>query len=154
MATLDLSTAEDRVRLNIGDTSDIAFLTTAEITYSLSVNNNNENAATKQCAQFILARVAYSGHERLDKLEFYGDTVFNQYMRFLKEVVNNPTYNATAGIYVGGQDLLDVQANLQDSTLVQKRIINYPKDSYRDDDKSLYNVPDIEEDGYNYFSNY
>ena len=64
MATLDLSTAVDRVRLIIGDTSDIEWLSDTEIEYALSSNNDNENAASKRCAQFILARMAYSGHER------------------------------------------------------------------------------------------
>lgn len=154
MATLDLTKPEDRVRLNLGDTSDIPFLTTTEITYSLTANDGNENAATKQCAQFILAKMAYSGHEKLGSLEFWGDTVFSQYRTFLRDVVNNPVYSGTAGVYVGGMNLADVQANLQDSTLVQKRIINYPKDSYDDSDQNLYSVPDIESDGYDYFSNY
>jgi len=154
MATLDLNTPEDRVRLNLGDTSDIPFLATAEITYSLTVNNGNENAATKQCAQFILAKMAYNGHEKLGQLEFWGETVFNQFRTYLRDIVNNPIYSGIAGIYVGGMELADVQANLQDSTLVQKRIINYPKDSYDDSDLTLYRVPDVDDEGYDYFSNY
>lgn len=131
MATLDLSTAVDRVRLTIGDTSDMEWLSDTEIEYALSSNNNNENAAAKQCAQFILARMAYSGHERLDKLEFWGDA-FDKYMRFLKEVINSSTMNGTAGIYVGGMDKAEFINNANDDTLVQRAVPSYFRDVYED----------------------
>jgi len=154
MATLDLNDPADVVRLNIGDTSDIEWLSDTEIQFALDANAGNVVAATKQSAMYILARMAFSGRERLDKLEFYGSEVYNNYLKFLKEVINNATLNASAGVYVGGMNLADVQANLQDSTLVQKRIINYPAGSYDDSDLNLYRVPDVEKDGYDYFSNY
>lgn len=150
MATLDLSTAVDRIRLAIGDTADTEWLSDTEINYALSSNENNEKAAIKTSAQFILARMAYSGHERLDKLEFWGDS-FEKYMRFLKEVINNPSLNATGGVYVAGMLKDDVVANIQDTTIVQHKLPAFPYQDYDDSNKNLYG---IESDGYDYFSNY
>lgn len=135
MATLDLSSATDRVRLNIGDTSDIPWLADTEIDYALSYNNNNEAAATKQCASFILARMAYNGHEKLDKLEFYGSEVFNNYLTFLKQVINNSVFNATGGIYVAGLLKDDVAANNIDPTIVQHKLPVYPYEDYNNEDE-------------------
>lgn len=140
MATLDLSSATDRVRLNIGDTSDIPWLADTEIDYALSYNNNNEAAATKQCASFILARMAYNGHEKLDKLEFFGSDVFNQYMRFLKDVLNNSVYNAMGGIFVAGMNLEDTRNNKLDTTIVQHKLPIYSYEDYTDPDKTVLGV--------------
>ena len=141
MAILDpANSAVDRIRLNIGDNSDMVWLTDDEIEYSLSYNNNNESAATKQCAGFILAKMAYNGHERLDKLEFWGAEVFNQYRVYLKDVLNNATYNATGGIFVAGMDLEDTRNNKLDSTIVQHKLPVYPYDDYSDPDKTVLGV--------------
>lgn len=148
MAVLDLDTPEDRVRLNLGDTSDMPFLATAEITYSLSVNSGNENAATKQCAQFILAKMAYSGHEKLGQLEFWGETVFNQFRTYLKDIVNNPIYSGTAGIYVGGVDRTDIINNINDMSIIHRKFPNFPYQDYCDDPQHVYG---IEPDGYEYY---
>lgn len=136
MAVLDLvGSAIDRIRLAIGDTLDIKWLTDEEIQYALDSNSSNEQAATKTAAQFILARMAYSGRERLDKLEFYGSDVFNQYMRFLKDVLNNSVYNATGGIFVAGMDLDDTRNNKLDTTIVQHKLPVYPYEDYNNEDE-------------------
>lgn len=134
MATIDLGTNTGKVRLNIGDTSDIPFLSDDEIDYSLSYNSDNVNAATKQCAGFILAKMAFQGHERLDKLEFWGDS-FERYMRFLKEIINSAVYSGTAGIYVAGMLKDDVAANNTDTTIVQHKLPVYPYEDYNNEDE-------------------
>ena len=134
MATLDLSIATDRVRLSLGDTSDLPWLSDDEIDYALSYNNNNENAATKQCAGFILARMAYNGHEKMDKLEFWGETVFSQFRTYLKDIINNPVYAATGSIYVAGMNKEDIAVNNGDSTIVQHKLPVYPYEDYNNED--------------------
>ncbi len=141
MAVLDLTDPVDIVRLNIGDTSDINWLSDVEIQYALDSNSGNINAATKQSATYILARLAFSGRERLDKLEFYGSEVYNNYLKFLKEIINSAVYSGTAGIYVAGLDLADVQNNINDKTIVQHKMPIYPEDSYDDSNSNVYGTP-------------
>lgn len=148
MATIDPSIAEDRIRLACGDTSDLPYLTDDIYTYCLSQQSNNEPAATKMAAQLILAQLSYGQHQRLDKLEQWGSEAFNNYLTYIKQVITNPSLNATGGVYVGGMELADVQANILDTTIVQKRIINYPKDIYDDSDEVLYGVSPVENSDY------
>ena len=132
MATLDLTDPVDVVRLNIGDTSDLPIIQDAEIQYALDSNNGNIIAATKQSASYVYAQLSYRGHERLDKLEFWGAEVFNNYRTFLKDIINNPIYNATGGIYCGGIDKEDFVANANDDALVQRAAPSYFRDVYED----------------------
>lgn len=146
------NSAISRLRLACGDITDLPYLDDTTYQYCLDTQLNNEVAATKMAAQLILAQLSYGSHQRLDKIEMWGSEAFNNYLIFIRQVITNPSLNATGGIYCGGMLLADVQANIQDTTLVQKRLINYPKDSYDDSDSNLYGVPD--NDGYDYFSNY
>ena len=149
MATIDPSVAEDRIRLACGDTSDIPYLTDDIYTYCLATQNNNEPAAIRMAAQMILAQLAYGSHQRLDKIEQWGSEAYQNYLSYIKQVIANPSYNALGGVFVGGMNLADVQANIQDTTIVQKRIINYPTDSYDDSTENLYGV--VTEDNNVYF---
>lgn len=149
MATIDPTVATDRIKLAVGDVSDIPYLTEEIYQYCLDIQNNNEPAATRMAAQMILAQLAYGSHQRLDKIEQWGSESFNNYLTYIKQVISNPSLNATGGVYVGGMNLVDVQANIQDTTIVQKRIINYPTDSYDDSTENLYGV--VTEDNNVYF---
>lgn len=146
MATIDPSVAESRIRLACGDITDIPFLTDDVYTYCLSTQLGNENAATRMAAQLILAQLAYGTHERIGAVERYGSEAFNNYVKFIKQVITNPSYNAIGGIYCAGVDLADVQANIQDATIVQKSIINYPANSYDDSSLNKYGVVTANED--------
>jgi len=148
------NSAISRLRLACGDITDLPYLADDIYQYCLDTQLNNEPAATKMAAQLILAQLSYGSHQRLDKIEMWGSEAFNNYLTYIKQVITNPANAAMGGVYVGGMLLSDVQQNLQDTTLVQKRLINYPKDSYLDDDLSLYRVPDVDDEGYDYFRGY
>jgi hypothetical protein len=130
MAVLDLSEAVSRVRLNVADYNDPVILSDDAIQHSLDSNNGNEGAATKQCAGWILGALSHNSRASLDRITVYSNEVFQQYLVFLKQVVNNPSNSVSGfgGIYVGGMEVSDVLANNSDATLVQRRLPLYPPD--------------------------
>lgn len=140
MATIDPSIAEDRIRLACGDTSDLPYLTDDIYTYCLSQQSNNEPAATKMAAQLILAQLSYGTHQRLGAIEQWGSEAFNQYLTYIKQVITNPSLNATGGIYVGGLDLEDARNNKLDTTIVQQKLPVYPYNDYSDPDETVLGV--------------
>ena len=123
MATLDLTSAVDRVRLNVGDYQDIEIFPDNVYEYVLTKNSDNEIAATKEMACLILGALSQSSsRQRLDRIEVYKDT-FAQYSQFLKEVIKNPTGNFSCPyIYAAGVYVDDVLANQADTTVVQRRL--------------------------------
>ena len=63
------------------------------------------------------------GFARLDRIEIHGQDVFNNYLKYLQAVVNNPVETLRGGgIYAGGIDVSDVIANNNDATTVQRRL--------------------------------
>lgn len=123
MGTLDLSTAVDRVRLTIADYNDPEILPDDTITYVLTKNSNNETAAAKECAIYILGALSHSGHQRLDRIEIWGSDRFNQYLTYLKQYINSPTSALNpVGFYVAGVDKQDVVDNILDSSVIQTRL--------------------------------
>lgn len=140
MATLDLTEAVSRIRLAVGDVTDLPYLSDDTYQYCLDQNTGNESAATRMAAQLILAQLSYGSHQKIGQVEVWGTEAFANYLKFIKQVISNPAYNSIAGVYVGGMNLSDVQSNLTDSTLVQKRVINYPTSGYDDSTENLYGV--------------
>lgn len=133
--TIDLTEATDRVRLNCGDTSDLPYLDTATYQYCLDSNDANENAATRMAAQLILAQLSYGSHQRLDKIEQWGSEAFENYLKYIKQVITNPMYASIAGIYVAGMLKDDVAANNTDTTIVQHKLPVYPYEDYNNEDE-------------------
>jgi hypothetical protein len=123
MAVLDLTEAVDRVRLMVGDVTDLEIFPDNVYEYYLSKNNNNENIAAKEVAYAILAVLSQNTRSRLDRIEVFGNLVFEQYLTFLKEYIKNPNGPLSlGGIYVAGNEVADVVNNMNDDTMVQKRM--------------------------------
>lgn len=102
---LDLTNTIDRVRLKIGDVSDIHYLNDSVIAESLERNNNNFNAAVKECAFYILGIMSYSGRRKMAQLEVFGSDVWSQYQKFLTMLVKDPDFSGSCPIpYAGGID--------------------------------------------------
>lgn len=122
MAVLDLENSlEDRVRLAVGDSTDLPIFPDSVYTYLLTKHNNNENAAVKEAAYLILGQLTQETRSRLDRLEFFGQQKFDNYIRFIREVIKSPHgIYSSAGIYAAGIDVADVEANKNDSTVVQR----------------------------------
>lgn len=123
---IDTSTPEGRVRLNVGDITDVPVLEDDAYVFFVANNNGNENAATKQAAQTILAVLSQRTHERLDRLEWWGSEAFENYLKFVQDVIRNPNSSMNiAGVYAAGIDVEDVAANKADPTVVQKPLPSY-----------------------------
>ena len=131
MPVLYLSQAVDRVRLAVADWNDPVILPDETIEYVLSKNNNNESAAIRECAMYILGTFVYDTRQRIDRIEFFGGK-FENYLTYLQKTINNPAYFQIAGIYAGGVDVAEFNTNVADSTTVQKQIPSY--DNYREPD--------------------
>lgn len=120
---IDMTDPVHRVRLAIGDISDTPLLTNDVIQYYLDTNSQNEVVAIKQAASNILVLLSYGTRERLDRVEVYGNQAFEQYLKVLKEVINNPSSASNpAGIYGTGVFIDDIKANQADSSVIQNRI--------------------------------
>lgn len=136
MAALDLTTAVDRVRLAIADYADPEILDDATIQYVLTKHDDNETAATKECAMYILGMLAQSTHSRIDRIEMWGSERFNNYLVYLKQVLMNPSMFLTGGIYAGGVDVTDFNTDASDVDNIQRQIPSYS--NYRSVDYTEY----------------
>ena len=89
-------------------------------------HSNNETAVIKEAAQIILGSLSYGTRERLDRIETFGNQAFEQYLKYLKEVIKSPTGNyASAGVYCGGVYREDFINNVTDPEVIQKPIPSY-----------------------------
>jgi hypothetical protein len=98
MAVIDASTDLGRVRLKIGDTSDLPILSDGVITQTLIDNGNSVSRATTTCAQYILALLSQNTHSKLVQIEVWGGEAFTNYMNYLTKVVLNPNLSQTCPI--------------------------------------------------------
>ena len=101
-----------RIRLTCGDTDMPYWLEDSMYEYALSVASGNEKAATKQCAQYILAALSRNAHEKLVQIEIYGREYFENYREFIMTVIRNPASGAVAPIPYGGGVMKEEQSSL------------------------------------------
>ena len=103
MAQIDPSTNVGKIRLRIGDWKDPVFLSDEVIEAAVLESDNNIPRAAQLCAQYILATLAFSHHQKLAQLEVWGGEQFKNYMTFLKETVSNPAFMSISPLpYVVG----------------------------------------------------
>lgn len=87
---LDASTNIGKLRLRVGDWSELPFLPDEVYQSTLDDTNNSLPKSAVIVAQYILGMLARRTDRKLQQLEVYGSQVFEQYMQFLKETVLNP----------------------------------------------------------------
>lgn len=106
MTTIDPSTSLGKVRLRIGDWSDLPILPDTVINSALTDCQNNVPRAAALCAQYILATLAFKTHRKLAQLETWSNEQFEHYVEFLKTTVLNPNLMSTSPIpYTGMVDV-------------------------------------------------
>lgn len=127
---LDLDNPVHRVRANIADWSDLPTLSDDVIEQVLTQQSNNEAAASRVCATYILGILSQQTHERLDRIELWGSEKFNNYLKYIKEFITSPMNGlfANAGIYAAGIDKAEVDANNSDPTIIPNKIPSYDSD--------------------------
>ena len=65
----------------------------------------------------------------------WGSEAFSNYLTYIKQVVSNPLYSGTAGIYVAGMLKDDIAANNTDATIAQHKLPVYPYEDYNNEDE-------------------
>ena len=99
---LDPTTNLGKVRLKIGDYSDLPILPDSVINAALTDNNNNVNRTSSLCAQYILGALTSRTHKRLAQLETWSGEQFNNYVKFLQMTVLNPHLTTVAPVPYSG----------------------------------------------------
>ena len=87
---VDYSTNSGKVRMRIGDVSDLPFLSDDVIYSVLQETSNNLPLAAQTCAQYILAQLAFKSHKKMVQLEIWGAEAFDNYRKFLIDTISNP----------------------------------------------------------------
>jgi hypothetical protein len=102
---IDPTTPLGKIRLRIGDWSDLPILPDYVIASALADCNNSVPRASVLCAQYVLATLTAKTHKRLAQVETWSNEQFENYVTFLKMTVLNPNLAQVAPVpYVGDGD--------------------------------------------------
>lgn len=107
MTIVDPSTSLGKVRLRIGDWSDLPILPDVVITSALDDCQSNVPRAAALCAQYILATLTAKTHRKLAQLETWSSEQFDNYVAFLKLTVLNPHMMTTSPVPYTGMAQID-----------------------------------------------
>ena len=109
---IDVTTPEGRIRLRVGDVQDIQIFPDSIYTYYYQENNENENTTVKEMAYYILGALSQNTRERLDRIEYYGQEAFDNYLKFINVLIKDPrTSMSITGVYCGGLSKEDMREN-------------------------------------------
>lgn len=122
-----------KIKLEIGlvdEASDI--LSDEEIAYFLEKNNNSVRKASLDVAKTVLFILSTRVHEKIEMLEIWGHTWFENYMKTLQMYINDPNYSIAlenAKAYAGGISITDIRSNINNpDNLVVDVDISIPKE--------------------------
>lgn len=107
MTVIDPTTPLGKVRLRVGDWSDLPLLPDTVINSALTDCQNSVPRASALCAQYILAILSFKTHRKLAQLETWDNEKFKHYVEFLKTTVLNPNLMATSPIPYTGMAEVD-----------------------------------------------
>jgi len=93
MAVIDYSTPEGKLRMRLGDTSDIPFLPSSVYNDVYAESGNNLVSSAKSLGSMILGQLAFKTHRKMGlQLEVWGKEAFDSYKEFLILTVTNPAF--------------------------------------------------------------
>lgn len=123
----------EKIKLELGlvdEASDI--LGDEEIAYFLEKNNNSIRKASLDVAKTVLFILSTRVHEKIEMLEIWGHTWFENYMKTLQMYINDPNYSIaleSAKAYAGGISVSDIRNNINNpDNLAVDVDISIPKD--------------------------
>ena len=123
----------EKIKLELGlvnEASDI--LSDEEITYFIEKNNNSVRKASLDAAKTVLFILSTRVHEKIEMLEIWGHTWFENYMKTLQMYINDPNYSIaleSAKAYAGGISVSDIRNNINNpDNLAVDVDISIPKD--------------------------
>lgn len=122
-----------KIKLELGlvdEASDI--LSDEEIAYFLEKNNNSVRKASLDVAKTVLFILSTRVHEKIEMLEIWGHTWFENYMKTLQMYINDPNYSIAlenAKAYAGGISVSDIRNNINNADNLALDVdISIPKD--------------------------
>lgn len=90
---IDPSTDIGKLRLRVGDISDLPYLPDSVYQSTLDENSGNLPSSAKTIAVYILGILAFQVHRRMGlQLEVYGAEAFRSYKEFLILTTSNPNF--------------------------------------------------------------
>lgn len=93
MTTIDYSTPVGKLRMRLGDISDLPFLPDSVYSAVYAEKDSNLQQATVACGNMILGQLAFKTHRRLSvQLEIWGAEMYANYSDFLLRTVTNPNF--------------------------------------------------------------
>lgn len=104
MTVIDPSTSLGKIRLRIGDWSDIPILPDSVIESALTDCGNSVPRAAQLCAQYILATLTFKTHKKLSTVEVWSGEQFDNYVKFIQTTILNPNLMSVAPIPYGFGD--------------------------------------------------
>lgn len=121
------------LKLEIGLVNEASnILSDEEIAYFLEKNNNSIRKAALDAAKTVLFILSTRVHEKIEMLEIWGHTWFENYMKTLQMYINDPNYSIAlenAKAYAGGISVSDIRSNINNpDNLVVDVDISIPKD--------------------------
>jgi hypothetical protein len=87
---LDPTTSLGKIRLRIGDWSDLPILPDVVIQSALTDCQDNVPRAAALCAQYVLATLTAKTHKKLANIETWSSEQFENYVKFIKLTILNP----------------------------------------------------------------
>lgn len=115
---LDPTTDIGRMRLRVGDYSDLPLMPDAVYTSALADCQGSLPRACVLMAQYILASLTGQTHQKLSQIEVYGNQWFEQYLAFVKATILNPhLMQATPLPYTPA--IKDAYGNIVEMPLIQ-----------------------------------
>jgi hypothetical protein len=92
MALLDPTQPIGKMRLRVGDFSDMPLMPDSVYLSALADSNNNIPKASVLVATYILAMLTSQTHQKLAQIEVFGAEWFNNYLAFVKATILNPNF--------------------------------------------------------------
>lgn len=136
----------------IGDAENL--LSDEELQYFLDKHNGSVRRASLDAAKTVLFILSTRVHEKIEMLEIWGHTWFENYMKTLQMYINDPNYSIaleSAKAYAGGISVSDIRNNINNpDNLTVDVDISIPKDGIAANSTNTFkDVFDIDSPYYN-----
>ena len=92
MPIIDYSTPTGKLRMRLGDVSDLPFIPDSIYAQVYSDCDNNLQRSVVLCGTMILAQLSFKTHRKLAQLEIYGSEGFANFKQFLLMAISNPAF--------------------------------------------------------------
>jgi hypothetical protein len=92
MAILDPTTPIGKMRLRVGDYSDLPLMPDEVYQSALDDSNQSVPKASVLVAGYILAMLTGQTHQKLSQIEVFGAEWFRNYLAFVKATILNPNF--------------------------------------------------------------